>query len=207
MGEKMNIFDKLASVFEKEDKTTSIHFDRTIDVPGYKVGGEDRNLHVVQCESWIAYLHRSKGLIFDKKDIGVKPMICTAIVDDPDTKRMLRKLNSDAPDDMVIVVNKKFMSFFTFQINAFRVALLEGQSYKSHISRDENLQVIEQADVARWVGARNGHSNFVVNHAFDKADKNFRRQNEKFASAVKRETKKNSGNRCIFNRVYGFKEA
>lgn len=184
-------FEMLKEAFAGEDKTVDIKFDRTITIPGYKPGGESENLQVVQCEAYIAYLHRTKGLLFPKKDIGVKPMICTAYISDKDTatRAMLRKACPDAPDDKVIVVNKMFMSFFTFPLNAFRVALLEGESAKANVA-DGWVHVIEQEDVARWCGAREGHTDFVVNHAFRKADEHLRKQCRKFATANRRERKK-----------------
>lgn len=216
MGEKMNIFDKIGSIFESEDKTVSINFDRTKEVPGYKPGGPDHNLHVVQCEAYIAYLHRTRGWVFDKKDIGVSPMLCTAYIDDDDlaTREMLRDAPSapggNAPDNMVIIANKSFFSFFKYPPiikNAYRVAALEGQSAKSLLSKDDHLQIIEQIDVARWVAARKNHSDFVVNRAFKVIDNDFTKQNRKFSSATKREQKKGSGNICIFNDIFGFKKA
>ena len=183
-------FEALKSVFAGEDKTVDIKFDRTIDIPGYTPGGDNRNLQVVQCEAYIAYLHRTRKLIFAQKDIGVKPMICCAYINDTDsaTKAMLRKSCPDAPDDKVIVVNRKFMSFFTFPLNAFRVALLEGASAKANLA-DGYVRVIEQEDVVRWCAARENHLDFTVNHAFRKADEHLRKQCRKFATASRREKK------------------
>lgn len=200
------MFEKILNTFATEDKTANITFDRTINIPGYTPGGPRGNLQVVQAEAYIAYLHRAKGLMFDKKDIGVKPMICTAYIEDTDGQDLLKKSCPTAPFDKVIVVNKKFMSWFTFKLNSFRVALLEGESAKANIA-DGYVHVIEQEDVARWVAAREHHCDYVVNHAFSKADDHLRKQCRKFATAQKREIRKESGNEYMLNAVSGFRAA
>lgn len=203
------MFEKAKSFFGSEDKTMPIKFDRTITVGNYKPGGDSNNLQVVQVEAYIAHISRSKGIIFDKSDVGVKPMMCVATIDPDDkkTRKLLKDACPSAPDDMVICVNKKFMSFFTFGFNVYREAALEGLSAKANalgtLGWDGGIEVIEQAEVARWVAARQNHTNHVVNHAFSKVDKDLAKQCGKFATVAKKEKKKNDGFYPMFNHVQG----
>lgn len=203
------MFEAAKNFFGSEDKTMPIKFDRTITVGNYKPGGTENNLQVVQVEAYISHISRSKGIIFDKSDVGVKPMMCVATIDSSDTKtrKLLRDACPSAPDDMVICVNKKFMSFFTFGFNVYREAALEGLSAKANalgtFGHDYGIEVIEQAEVARWVAARANHTNHTVKHAFDKVDRDLAKQCERFANVAKKENKKNNGNFPMFNHVQG----
>ena len=198
MNEK-NIFGAIASVFGTEEKAADIKFDRTIDGDGYTVGGDSGNLHVVQCEAYIAYIHQSKKLLFNKKDIGVKPMICIGKVKSPEIQAKLEEIDPNTPSDRVLIVNKKFMSPFTFT-KWQRVAILEGYSTKANVI--DAVDVLEQADVAKWCAARENHLNFTVESAFKKVDKDLNKQCKKFASVTKRELKKGA-NEPGFNRIVG----
>lgn len=190
----------LKGLFGNAENESGIDIDITnlVNIDGYPAG-KDGYLLVSQCDNLIiAYLNRSPGIIFPKKDVTVKPMICTAYIKDKQSQRYLSKFTDGTVEtDKIIVVNKKFMSWTLPK--AFKRTLLEAQSAKSNAVG--KVAVLEQADVIEYCEALSGHWKSTVKMAMGIRNRDLEKQCVSIGTALKKELKKDPEAELGLNKV------
>lgn len=197
------MFDKIKEILgaNEVESDREVDINGLVKIPGYDAGKHGCLLVAEDDDLIIAHLERTKGLIFQKKDITVHPMICTAFITNKEDQKVLAQYCDHETDyDKVIIVNSKFMSFWT--PNYIKRTLLEAQSAKT--TAIDRVNVFEQTTVAEWVAARENHFERTVKKAFKKRDKYLNKQCLKFANAQRRENRKESGNEWDINEVGSF---
>lgn len=187
------------------DASKKVKISHLIDVSGYNAGQEGCLLAAVDDNFVIAHLKRTKGLVFEKSDAKVKPMIGSALVTEPEDIGLLRQYcDKNTDPSKVIVVSSAFMSLFF--LNPYRRILLEAESAKTNFMFSGDMTVIEQATVAEYCAALAHHWKINVDHAFKVKNRHLQKQCMKFGMAQKREIKKESGNFWQPNLIGRFKE-
>lgn len=187
--------DSIKGIFGSgAEVTKDIKITNLVNIEKYDAG-KNGNLLVSQDDDlFIAYAERSKGLIFDKAPVTVKPDICTAYIDPNDQVAMkFLKQHCDKTTyavmeicPMIIVVSKAFMRKMPFE----KLTLLAAQNTKSLASN--NVKVMEQTTVAEYTGAAAEHWKSTVRYCLNKRDTKLNKQCLNYAMAVKKELKKNN---------------